>query len=172
MKTRKEQRKTQSAYGWQKLLGAVSITYLILELIATLLIIMMSFIGIKTMNVVSESMVPVYEVGDLILTTENYNGIAKGDIVIFEPKWFDKGSIVHRVQYIDDYLMITKGDNNKQDDPETEITDIKAEVIASIPKAGYFLNQTFVITSSIVAIILYFLSTLILRKEYWKPDKD
>lgn len=172
MKTRKEKRRETSAYWWQKILGIASITYLIVEVSIVILIFSLSFIGIKTMHVVSESMVPVYEIGDLILTTENYNGIAVDDIVIFDPPWFEKGSVVHRVKYIDKHTMITKGDNNSTDDPKSNIDTIRAEVISSIPKAGFLLNKTFIIISSGIALVLYFLSTMILRKEYWQSEDE
>ncbi len=89
--------------------------------------------------VASDSMVPVYYPGDLLIVKgANMNSIKEGDVIVFKPPGFSI-PIVHRVTKIyPDNTLRTKGDNNKEADPWKVKSDwIIGKVIFSIPKIGH-----------------------------------
>ena len=77
-----------------------------------------SFFGWKPFIVLSDSMTPTIQVGDLILVKEcDYKSVQKGDIIAFQD---DHIIITHRVTNIYNKkgktYFVTKGDNNEGDD--------------------------------------------------------
>ncbi|MFQ6050671.1 MAG: signal peptidase I [Candidatus Hydrothermarchaeota archaeon] len=89
--------------------------------------------------VASDSMIPVYYPGDLLIVKgANITTIKEGDIIVFRPPGFSI-PIVHRVTKIyPDNTLRTRGDHNKQADPWKVKPDwIIGKVIISIPKVGY-----------------------------------
>jgi signal peptidase I len=101
------------------------------------------------MAVVSNSMVPVFSRGDLIVIKGLECGkIEVGDIIVYNNP-VRKIPIVHRVVEIDsdsqgDPLFITKGDNNGHTDQSSGISPpvrcewVRGEVKLIIPKLGLF----------------------------------
>lgn len=117
----------------------------------------LSTIGLQPMYVVSNSMSPEFNKGDLIIGSSNYQSLESGDIIVFKATWFDNELVTHRIHEIgttfdltqkDKYTMplkdaviYTKGDNNSIVDPEpTDLNSVVAEVVASVPKLGYYMN--------------------------------
>ena len=70
--------------------------------------------GYKTAVVVSESMVPELQVGDMLLIKQvDYDSLQVGDIIAYEQEINEKTVvIVHRIYEIKDNYIRTKGDNN------------------------------------------------------------
>ena len=112
------------------------------------LILGLYMVGIRTSYAVSGSMEPVIYRGDLILSTTNYNGLDKGDIIAYKAHWFQEKTVLHRIKdkavnsetgQFSGY--ITRGDNNDVDDPETvKPEQITSEVVTIIPYAGWLIN--------------------------------
>jgi len=112
--------------------------------------------GYSTLEVVSGSMKPTIEVGELIVIDTNEKNYKKGDIVTF----YDiNGSFVtHRIISIDEDKMITKGDNNDSKDDATDTNKIVGKYVCKIPFLGAVLSvvQKPVILALILVIgILY-----------------
>ena len=94
------------------------------------------------MVVVSESMMPTLNVGDIIIVMGK-DTYQEQDIVVYRTLLYSK-PIVHRVIGIENGYLITKGDNNQFSDPGTiapkeGVTpgDVQGKVIFVIPKLGY-----------------------------------
>lgn len=92
--------------------------------------------GIRVFTIISGSMEPVYEIGDMIISIETTpEKIEVGDDVVYKGLKGDfNGKIVtHRVidkkQSNDGYTFITKGTNNDIEDPEIKDDQIIGKVI-------------------------------------------
>lgn len=93
--------------------------------------------GFRIFNIVTESMVPVYNVGDVILDKQvDIKDLKKGDDITYQGKTGDfAGRIVtHRIESIEQnedgtYKIITKGIANSLEDPEITGNDVQGKVI-------------------------------------------
>jgi len=92
--------------------------------------------GIRVFTIVTGSMLPEYEIGDMIVSIEtDPKKIEEGDNVVYEGKVGDfSGKIVtHKVikknPTKDGYKFITKGTNNTIEDPEIDESQIMGKVI-------------------------------------------
>lgn len=87
--------------------------------------------------VFSESMVPTYQKGDMIVVTGDKN-VTVGDIIVFDTSARNY-PIIHRVYNITaDGKIITKGDNNPVADPwTTDKSSIHGKAILRIPLLGW-----------------------------------
>lgn len=108
----------------------------------------------------SSSMVPTYEVGDIIITKNiNYDDVEVEDIIVFYSPTLDK-FVVHRVIDInEDGSFITQGDNNPSPDNEYVYEENYIGVVkAKIPKIGTLVlenrNILFIIVISIFAFVI------------------
>ncbi len=104
-----------------------------------------SFLGIKTYVIISGSMEPKINIGDMVIAKNIKNeeeAISVGDIIAFRK---GESVITHRIVRIEkdenEILRITtKGDNNNTNDRETIlINNIEGKVITVIPKIGTFI---------------------------------
>ena len=98
-----------------------------------------SFFGIKSFVIVSGSMKPRLNLGDMVFVKEvTIEELNKNDIISYK----DENSIVtHRIKDIEIVdgikYFITKGDNNNtKDNCEVSINDIEGKLIFSIPLIG------------------------------------
>lgn len=99
--------------------------------------------------VVSESMVPTLQVGDLLVVqgVVNASGInaapETGDIIVFRKPTDPSEFIVHRAidkfHRGDQWFFITQGDNNRHPDPWGEVPQnyVIGKVIGRVPLLGY-----------------------------------
>lgn len=99
--------------------------------------------------VLSESMEPAFERGDLLLLSLTSSRISHGDITVYKIKGRDI-PIVHRVINVHDdaktgkQLILTKGDNNEVDDRGLYNVnqmwiareDLMGRVVGHLPKVG------------------------------------
>ena len=115
--------------------------------------------GYKFFNVISGSMKPNLEIGDIVIIKEIEN-INKGDIITFKQQ---DSIITHRVVDIikeDGKIYYqTKGDNNNSNDENlVEYKDIEGIYVYRIPKIGKFVLEFSKIPLSAykVAIIVVF----------------
>lgn len=120
-----------------------------------------SVFGIKFMSVLSGSMQPKIEVGDLVAIKSTVpKNIKKGDVITY--RLTDDIFITHRVIDIicdnGEYLFITKGDaNNIEDDEKVNSSRLIGKVFLVIPNGGYilyFLKKPIIYTFLILLIIL------------------
>ncbi len=120
------------------------------------IIFMISFLlGFRGLAIVSNSMNPTINRGDLVFIDINNHEITKGDIIAFT--YGDK-IIVHRVYKVDEktFAVLTKGDANQNIDPWV-VTDENyvGKYVFSIPLLGYpsiFLSSLF--TNPVIGISL------------------
>lgn len=90
--------------------------------------------GYAQLAVVSGSMEPAIEVGDLLITRD-FPGYDVGDIVVYDS---DGTLVTHRIIEIDGDELHLKGDANNTSDPPIDRSMIVGKVIARIPQAGNF----------------------------------
>lgn len=106
--------------------------------------------------VISGSMSPAFEVGDLLI----YQSVEKykiGDMVAFRDG--ENDLVTHRIVEMNEEYLVTKGDANPVTDDPIAYTDIYGKVIFIIPKVGnfiVFLQHPI----SIVFVLLLFLGGL------------
>lgn len=119
------------------------ITVIPFVLVAILLICFVSGIFVvMPVAVMSNSMVPQFERGDIVimskLKNKDIDNLKVGDIILYK---LNNQTIIHRIHSIVDSeknIYITKGDNNEIVDPEqVNSNQIIGKVIFSIPKIGY-----------------------------------
>ena len=104
--------------------------------------------GIKIFTVITGSMIPVYDIGDILIVKEVIPEEIKveDDIVYQGEKGSFKGkTITHRVISIkkkDDgnYGIITKGVANLSQDPEINQTQVLGKVIFKVPIMSFILK--------------------------------
>ena len=126
-----------------------------------------SIFGIKIFTVITGSMIPVYDIGAILIVKEvTPEEIKVHDDIVYEGK---KGSyknktITHRVEKIDkkedgNYEIITKGVNNSARDPEINQTQILGKVIGQISIFSIILK----LITNIYVIILFPIVLLIYK---------
>jgi signal peptidase len=98
----------------------------------------------------SESMVPILNVGDVVMIRNgegySFDDLEVGDIIVFYTSNYGGHIIVHRIVEIysdsttGDRLVKTKGDNNPESLPDADYPivreDYYGKVVAVIPKVG------------------------------------
>lgn len=111
--------------------------------IIALILFMTGFFAYKPNAIMSNSMVPVFSRGSMVIVQKNINkmDIKVGDIIQYEAHGL---IITHRVVQIDqatdgsgERVFITKGDNNPSRDEPVAISHVIGAVRAAIPYIGY-----------------------------------
>ena len=124
-----------------------------------------SFFGIKTYVIVSGSMEPELEIGDMIVVKNiNTSELEVGDIISFRQ---GQSIVTHRISRIiendGEIEFVTKGDNNNAEDSGTISEDlVEGKVVSVIPiigKVSVLLQNKIVIITVILIIYLYFSNT-------------
>lgn len=109
--------------------------------------------GFTQAVVVSGSMQPAIEVGDLLILREQKE-YRVDDIITF--RW-NNSLVTHRIIAIDGDRVVTKGDSNNVTDEPIEMSQIEGKVILCISGAGkliFFLKTPLGILLMIIAAIL------------------
>ena len=127
------------------------------EIASYVVILLVVLIAAQHLNVVvSGSMEPAFYRGDIVLVQKadflgihefDVNDIQKGDVVVYDAKWFNQ-PVIHRViniaQINGTVVYEIKGDNNNASDPYFVTKDqIQSKVVTFgdnlvvIPKVGY-----------------------------------
>ncbi len=97
-------------------------------------------LGVRASTVISGSMAPALEVGDMAIVYEaSPDSIAEGDIIQF---WDGREMVIHRVIEVNDgggtTLFVTKGDANSTPDPDpVQPSQVVGKVAFVIPKIGW-----------------------------------
>jgi len=120
-----------------------------------------SFLGIKTYVIISGSMEPEIQIGDIVITKEvDIEELNLGDIISYRK---GESVITHRITKIekeDEKIVITtKGDSNNAEDTY-EITEgnIEGRVIKVIPSIG---NISLLLQNKIIIILILLIAFLI-----------
>jgi len=133
---------------WGPTILAVLVIYLMLNVVLPVVLSTKS----PLMVVVSESMVPTLNVGDIIIV-QGRDSYEIEDIVVYVTSLYQK-PIVHRIiDTKNNGNFVTKGDNNSFPDPGTiapregvSLDDVQGKVVYVIPKLGfpkYLLSELF-----------------------------
>lgn len=104
--------------------------------------------GIKIFTVITGSMIPVYEIGDIIIVKEVLpEEIEVGDDIVYkgEKGSYNNKTITHRVISIQkkedgNYKIITKGVANSAQDPEINQTQLRGKVIGKVSIISFILK--------------------------------
>ena len=135
-----------------------------------------SFFGYKTFVIVSGSMLPELQIGDIVVIKNvEQSDINEEDIISFRE---GNAIVTHRVKEIiegENIQYRTKGDaNNAEDANLVEIGDVEGEYSFKIPKLGkiiiFMQNKVGIIVIAILIYILYICNKnkeerLIMRRE-------
>ena len=137
-----------------KLIG--NILYILLFLIVVLMLVVVtlqitsnnsiSIGGYRMFAVATGSMIPVYNVGDVLIAKETEASSLKvGDDIVYEG---EKGSfkdkvVTHRIISIEEkedgnYKIITKGVANQEQDPEINQTQVYGKIVYKIKTLSFF----------------------------------
>mgnify|MGYP001240646706 CR=1 FL=1 len=149
-----EKNPSQSNYKAAYFIGGIALTFLTLSFISMVFAVFLNWGGIRTMYVVSDSMVPTFSKGDLLLVSTHSNSLAPGDIIAYSAPWVNDQLVTHRIQSMDDLQVIAKGDANALSDPAFPRTAIYGEIVSSIPKLGYLFNPYAICGLATLALIL------------------
>ena len=121
-------------------------------------------LGFATSVVLSGSMEPELQVNDMIIVTAK-DSYGVGDVVVYQ----SYGTlIVHRIISIDGEAVITRGDANQTPDPAIKLSDIKGEVVASVPYVGLILS----FIRSPLGIILILGTAFLLMERSFRKEKQ
>lgn len=133
----------------------------ILILVATFCMafaLILSFMGMRTMYVISNSMEPAFSKGDLLVVSKDYNGLAVGDVVAYKATWAEGRLVTHRITAINGDEITVRGDNNTTADPVFDRSQIYGEIVSTFPKAGFIFNPYTIISMTFVGLLLSYLS--------------
>ena len=130
-------------------------------------------------TVMSESMKPAINVGDMIVTGPPEGplgpGIRAGAIVTYE---HGDELITHRILYIDHDLLVTKGDATEEADPGSiSASSLTGTYLFKIPYLGYLQNFMrtktgwFVVVIIPAAIFVAFIIREILKEAFRRDEK-
>lgn len=135
-----------------------------------------SLFGIKSYVIVSGSMTPNINVGDIVFSKEvDKEELKEGDVISFKRS---NNVITHRIVRINynqnnEMMITTKGDNNNSEDSESvTFESIEGKVIGRIPKLGnvalFISNKVIII---IIIILFYFFCTNQLKNKKKKANR-
>jgi signal peptidase len=137
--------------------------------------------------VVSESMLPTLNVGDIIIVqgmpaSQIHANYTTGDIVVYRSPYESDKLIVHRAVYSENrggvYWLTTKGDNNAGSDASFPETYLIGKVVARVPLVGNFvlfvnaLGNFYYFVIIIIIIINILISFLLDTDEKKKPQGE
>ena len=120
--------------------------------------------GVGSAVVLSGSMEPEISVGDLLVISaqEHYE---LGDVVVFQD---GNIAVTHRIVFISEDEVITRGDANNIDDSPITPEEIKGEVVLAIPYVGYVVN---VIKTPLGTLVIVALAAFLLERSF-RAEKE
>lgn len=95
--------------------------------------------GYAILEVVSGSMEPTIHKGDIIIINTKEKNYKENDIITF--KGNEGEFVTHRIKYIDENSMITKGDNNNTEDDAIKTSSIVGKYVTKINGGGRILSS-------------------------------
>ena len=140
-----------------------------------------SIFGYRYYTVLTPSMSPSYEVGDVVFVhIEDSNTINEGDVITFNPSADSEAYLTHRVtEKIEDYegtgvtCFRTKGDaNDSEDSFLIDEEKVIGKAVFGIPKLGYIIRFAQLRWYYIAAITVMIIVFICLLKRYFKTDEE
>ena len=140
-----------------------------------------SLFGFRYYTILTPSMAPTYDVGDMVFVKlMNADSINVGDVITFNPSSGSDAYLTHRVaEKIDNYegtgvtCFKTKGDaNNTEDSFLIDESRVVGAVKLSVPKLGYIFRFVQLRWYFIVALVILLGVLLHLMKLYFSPQED
>ena len=128
-----------------------------------------SFLGIKTYVIISGSMKPNIDIGDIVIVKEEKN-LHIGDVISYRK---GQSVITHRIVNITEEnegkKYRTKGDNNNTEDSEIILNEnIEGKVIKIVPKLG---NLALLLKNKMTIIIILIVLYVFISNNYKKNKK-
>ncbi|MDO4282629.1 MAG: signal peptidase I [Clostridia bacterium] len=133
-----------------------------------------SFLGIKSYVIISGSMEPNINIGDIVITKNIENegeNVKIGDVISYRK---GQAVITHRVVQIDynedgEIMFKTKGDsNNAEDSEEVKYSNIEGKVERVIPKIG---RVSLLLQNKLIIILILMIFYIYLSRNYKKNKK-
>ena len=156
---KKKKRKKFSETVFYKILNTVRSVIFVTSMIISVTVVVFTFVaringkvptifGYSLFRVISGSMEPVYEVGDIIVTKSlDPLTLNEGDIVTYYGRegMFKNEIVTHRVvkaPFVQngEYYIVTKGDSNLFNDPNVKTSDVIGIVECEIPFLTAIIN--------------------------------
>lgn len=135
--------------------------------------------GYRVFNVATGSMVPTYEVGDVIIVKEvDTNSLVEGDVVSYLGKkgTFSGRVVTHRIVNIengeDGKTFTTKGDANDEEDPPITSDQIYGKVIYKCVLISLFTKLMNNMTAFYIIFFIPFAILIFLQLKDSFIDKD
>ncbi len=135
--------------------------------------------GYRIFNVATGSMVPTYEVGDVIVVKEvDTNSLVKGEVVSYlgEKGTFSGRVVTHRIINIEDgengKIFTTKGDANNEEDPPITSDQIYGKVIYKCVLISLFTKLMNNMTAFYIIFFIPFAILIFLQLKDSFIDKD
>ena len=120
--------------------------------------------GVGSAVVLSGSMEPEISVGDLLIIAEQ-NSYEVGDVVVFQD---GNIAVTHRIVFISEDEVITRGDANNTDDAPIAPEHIMGEVVCVIPLVGYLANM---IKTPLGTLVIIALAVFLLERSF-RAEKE
>lgn len=122
--------------------------------------------GYTALEVVSGSMEPTFDVGDVIIINQKKKDYKEKDIITFKDENFSY--VTHRIEKITDKGIVTKGDaNSSTDEGYIESDDIVGVYVMRISKVGYIIKS---IKNPITLILIFIIG--VISCIVFSTDKD
>lgn len=143
--------------------------------------------GIRMFSVETGSMVPVYNVGDVLIAKEiEPQEIKVGDDIVYkgEEKTYSNKVITHRVKSIEkqedgNYKIITQGVANILEDPEISQTQVYGKIVYKVRVLGFLTRLTrnvytfyFIIFIPIAMIVYRIIKNIVGGEEEDDDEED
>lgn len=128
-----------------------------------------SFLGVKTYVMISGSMEPNIEIGDIVVKAEENLDI--GDVISYRK---GQSVITHRITQINknengEIEYRTQGDNNNVEDEESiKPSNIEGKVIKIVPKLG---KVTLILQNKVIIIFIFIIFYIYVSRNYKKNKK-
>lgn len=177
-----------------KLVGNILYTLFFIVVVLMLVVVVMqratnnniTIGGIRMFSVATGSMIPVYEVGDILISKEvEPEEIQVGDDIVYLGKKgsFNGKTVTHRVQSIEkkedgNYKIITKGVANNIEDPEIDQTQVYGKIICKVHTLSFLGKLTrniytfYFIIFIPVGILVYKNIKNLLSKDYEEEETE
>lgn len=179
----------KKARSWISAIGSGILTFamLILLALAVALVVIPKVMGGMSLTVLTGSMRPGIQPGDVVVTegidTKSAKDLKIGDVIAFLPYPNDPTLVTHRIiaesVSVDGYSFITQGDDNNVADSWNPVHDyqIRGKVMYVIPKIGYVRQwmgsyTTWIITGAAILLLGYAGFTFISSFRKGKDEKD
>lgn len=131
----------------------------ILCVVIMILLWILPFLGFQSYSILSGSMEPVLQVGDIVIINTNSKDVEVNDIIAFN---LGEAVVVHRVNQITDDGIITKGDaNGSADGGARQTSDVIGKYVCDLGLFSIVYNFFSGIYKWILIVVLIVLNLFI-----------